>query len=70
MNLPLSNRYVVSAFDYDLWQVVVEAGSRLEARRKAEMIYLADGFGSADAFAAAGSDLRWHVQPLVLEVRS
>ena len=57
-------RFVVKAFDYEEWAIIVEATSREDAIRKAEAIYNADSFGFTDGF-----DLGWKCQPLALEVR-
>ena len=69
MSWAAHQRYIVSAFDYDLWQVVVEAGSREDAVRKAQAIYEIDGFGNTDAFTLLDRKVRWSAEPLVREVQ-
>jgi hypothetical protein len=59
-----SRRFVVKAFDYEEWAVVVEAAGPEDAIRKAEAIYNADSFGFTN-----GSDIGWKAQPLATEVR-
>jgi hypothetical protein len=61
-------RYVVSAHDYCLWQIVVEAESHLQAISKAKAIYATDGFGNTDAFVPADRDIAWRSTRLVPEV--
>lgn len=65
-------RFIVKAFDYGEWAVVVEAANREDAIRKAQAIYLADGFGSTmDAFEfcrMGWNAIGWNAQPLVQEV--
>ena len=58
-------RYVVSAFDYGLWQVVVEASGEADAINKAHRIYCFNGY---DEFTRVDDDLRWTAKPLVREV--
>lgn len=58
-------RFVVKAFDYEEWAVVVEALNHGDAIRKAKAIYNADSFGIVN-----GLDLCWQTQPLVQEVQS
>lgn len=58
-------RYVVSAYDYGLWQVVVEASSEPDAINKAQRIYC---FNSFDEFSLVDDDVRWSATPLVGEV--
>ena len=60
-----SMRYVVSAFDYGLWQVVVEAFSERDAINKAQAIYSFNGF---EEFSFVDSNVRWDAKPLVGEV--
>lgn len=62
-------RFVVKAFDYEEWAVIVEARSREEAIDKAETIYLADGFGPNNGFELTRKDFLWRAEPLVQEVR-
>ncbi|WP_316199184.1 hypothetical protein [Bradyrhizobium sp. SZCCHNS2002] len=62
-------RFVVKAFDYEEWAIVVEARSREEAIDKAETIYLADGFGPSNGFELAPKEFLWKVEPFVQEVR-
>jgi len=62
-------RFVVKAFDYEEWAVIVEARSREEAIDKAETIYLADGFGPINGFELTQKDFTWRAEPLVQEVR-
>lgn len=58
-------RYVVSAYDYGLWQIVVEALSEPDAINKAMRIYC---FNSFEEFSLVDSDVRWSATPLVGEV--
>jgi len=62
---PANRRFIVKAFDYEEWAIIVEASSPDNAIRKAEAIYLADSFGVMNDF-----DLGWKAQPLVQEVQS
>jgi hypothetical protein len=62
-------RFMVKAFDYEQWTIIVEAASREEAIDKAEKIYLADGFGPSDGFQLTGKSFLWRAEPLVQEVR-
>ncbi|MCA1438030.1 hypothetical protein I6F33_34515 [Bradyrhizobium sp. BRP20] len=64
MSAAAFRRFVVKAFEYEEWTVIVEAGSSANAIRKAEAICRADNFGVANRF-----DLGWKAQPLVQEVR-
>jgi len=58
-------RFVVTGFDYDAWRIVVEASNRDESIKKAEAIYLADGFGNTDAFELCSSFVDWKAEPLM-----
>ena len=58
-------RYVVSAYDYGLWQIVVEASSEPDAINKAQRIY---AFNTFDEFSPIDSDVRWSATQLVGEV--
>ena len=60
-----STRYVVSAFDYSLWQIVVEAFSEADAINKAQGIYCFNGF---EEFSFVDNNVRWSAVPLVGEV--
>lgn len=64
-----SHRFLVTTYDYDLWQVVVEAANQDEALSKAARIYLADGFGANDTVAYHHGDLKFAAVPVVAEVR-
>ncbi|MGE0677202.1 hypothetical protein [Pseudolabrys sp.] len=59
------SRYLVSAFDYGLFQVVVEASSERDAINKAHFIY---AFNGRDEFTCIDSDVRWEARLLVPEV--
>lgn len=61
-------RYVVSAYDYGLWQVVVEAFSKRDAINKAQAIYCFNGF--TDEFAFIDDNVSWSATPLLSEVPS
>jgi hypothetical protein len=63
------SRFVIKAFDYDEWSIVVEATDADAALRKAEAIYLTDGFGPTQGFELCESDVAWKVHALVEEVR-
>ena len=58
-------RYVVSAYDYGLWQVVVEASGEADAINKAQRIYCVNGY---EEFSRVDDDVQWTVKPLVREV--
>ena len=60
-----SSRYVVSAFDYDLWQVVVEAFSERDAINKAQAIYCFNGF---EEFSLTDGNDRSSANPMDGEV--
>jgi hypothetical protein len=60
-------RYVVSALDYDLWQIVVEAHGPKDAINKAMGIYSFNGF---EEFSFTDGNVNWTAVPLVPEVLS
>lgn len=63
---PASQRYyMVRAFDFSIWQVVVMAESRDAALAKAQSMYATDGFGNTDAFAQVDRDIDWEAYALV-----
>ena len=65
MSAVTRKRFLVTGFDHDEWHIVVEAGGRDEAIRKAEAIYFADGFGNTDAFELCASFIDWKAEPLM-----
>jgi hypothetical protein len=62
-----TTRYVVTALDYDLWQIVVEAFSERDAINKAHAIY---SFNRFEESCLVDSNVSWSATPLVREVRS
>ncbi|MET4802835.1 hypothetical protein [Bradyrhizobium sp. LB11.1] len=65
MSAVTRQRFLVTGFDHDEWHIVVEAGGRAEAIRKAEAIYFADGLGKTDWFALCSSFIDWKAEPLM-----
>jgi len=54
-------RYHVTAFDYDLWEVVVEALNSAQAVAKAKRIYCFNGFDAEDT---CDHDVVWRAGPV------
>ena len=69
MSPAAARRFVVKGYDYEEWSIIVEASDYNEAIRKAEKIYLVDGFGNTDAFTLVDHQLTWIATALVTEVR-
>jgi hypothetical protein len=69
MSASTLQRYAVTAFDYSLWRIVIEAGSRAEAIAKAQDMYALDSLGGTYAFEPVFYDLAWNAKPLVEEVQ-
>ena len=63
-------RFVVKAFDYEVWIVTVEARSRDEAIAKAQNIYNSDRFGEASGFEIHSKDFFFRAEPILQEVLS
>lgn len=59
----------MTAFDYGVWKMIIEAPSEADALERAKNIYILDGFGSTDAFEPIAKDVTWKAELLVAEVQ-
>lgn len=69
MSAAAFNRYSVTAFDYGIWKIVVEAGDQASAIAKAKDIYQLDSLGGTYAFEPILNDMAWDARLLVEEVQ-
>ncbi len=65
MSAPSQRYFMVRAFDFSVWQVVVMAENRDAALAKAQSMYATDGFGNTDAFAKVDCEVDWEAYALV-----
>ena len=63
-------RFLVTGFDHDVWQIIVEAPNPVDAISKAKNIYTTDGFGNTGAFELCSSYIDWKVEPLTQGAQS
>lgn len=61
-------RWLVTAFDFSRYDIIVEAFSEADAINRAHAIYWRNGF-SDEAFSVPDSGTRWCAKPLVQEVQ-
>lgn len=66
MSATSRQRWLVTAFDFTRYDIIVEAFSKADAINRAQVIYWHNGF---EAFSIPDSGTRWTATPLVQEVQ-